>query len=319
MQGNIQLPIEGTRKEQRFEKPNFAVTNPEKSPGASKNSLAVYIKKTSRYSVLEKEEEYALAKRWCEQEDRNAAQKLTASHLRLVVRMAMSFKYSGLPIEDIISEGNLGLIKAVERFDPYRGVRLSTCARWWIRASILEYVMRSWSLVKVVSTANQKKLFYNLRKIKAKIQAYDDGDLHPDDVSHISNMLGVPEADTIIMNRRLVRDCSLNVQIKNDIDIGEWQDFLVNDDINQEDRLGETQELNRRRKILERAMTLLDDRERRIFISRRLSDNTRTLRELSHEFGVSYERIRQIEVRAFEKIQESVVAAESASETEYLN
>ena len=257
--------------------------------------------------MLELNEEYMLAKRWQQHQDSDAAQKLVTSHLRLVARIAMGYRGYGLPIGEVISEGNVGLMQAVKRFDPDKGFRLATYAMWWIRASIQEYILRSWSLVKMGTTAAQKKLFFNLRRVKGQIQALEEGDLKPEHVKQIATKLGVPEADVISMNRRLSGDASLNAPLRADTEsAGEWQDWLVDDTPDQEERFVESEELERRRSYLARAMTTLNDREKRIFEARRLQEDPATLEDLSTEFGVSRERIRQIEVRAFEKVQKAV-------------
>jgi RNA polymerase sigma-32 factor len=266
--------------------------------------------------MLEPQEEYMLAKRWREHDDRDAAHKLVTSHLRLVARIAMGYRGYGLPIGEVVSEGNVGLMQAVKRFDPEKGFRLATYAMWWIRASIQEYILRSWSLVKMGTTASQKKLFFNLRKIKGQLKALDEGDLRPDQVKKISTRLGVPEDDVVSMNRRLAGDSSLNSPVRSDSESGEWQDWLVDDTIDQETALGESQELDRRRSLLAGAMKDLNDREKRIFKARRLSEDPLTLEELSGEFGVSRERIRQIEVRAFDKVQKAVQKAAASAEAQ---
>ena len=253
-----------------------------------------------------------LAKRWREHDDRDAAHQLVTSHLRLVARIAMGYRGYGLPIGEVVSEGNVGLMQAVKRFDPEKGFRLATYAMWWIRASIQEYILRSWSLVKMGTTASQKKLFFNLRKIKGQLKAFEDGDLRPDQVKYISTRLGVPEADVVSMNRRLAGDSSLNSPVRADSESGEWQDWLVDDNIDQETALGESQELERRRGLLGDALKGLNDREKRIFTARRLEEDPLTLEQLSGEFGVSRERIRQIEVRAFDKVQKAVQKAAAA-------
>ncbi len=268
--------------------------------------LARYLEEIRRFPMLEPGEEYMLAKRWQEHQDSEAAQKLVTSHLRLVARIAMGYRGYGLPIGEVISEGNVGLMQAVKRFEADRGFRLATYAMWWIRASIQEYILRSWSLVKMGTTAAQKKLFFNLRRVKGQIQALEEGDLKPDQVKQIATKLGVPEEDVISMNRRLSGDAPLNAPVRNDGELGEWQDWLVDDTPNQEERLAESEELSRRRAYLANAMTGLNDREKRIFEARRLRDDPATLEDLSTEFGVSRERIRQIEVRAFEKVQRAV-------------
>jgi RNA polymerase sigma-32 factor len=255
-----------------------------------------------------------LAKRWQEHEDTEAAQRLVTSHLRLVARIAMGYRGYGLPIGEVISEGNVGLMQAVKRFDPEKGFRLATYAMWWIKAAIQEYILRSWSLVKMGTTAAQKKLFFNLRKLKGQMQAFEDGDLHPDQVKAIATKLSVPEEDVISMNRRLAGDSSLNAPLRADVDGGEWQDWLVNDDVDQETELVEREELENRRGYLFDAMDALTPREKRIFEARRLSEDPLTLEELSTEFGVSRERIRQIEVRAFEKVQKAVKKSADTAE-----
>ncbi len=272
--------------------------------------LSRYLEEIRRFPMLEPNQEYMLAKRLQEHDDSDAAQQLVTSHLRLVARIAMGYRGYGLPIGEVISEGNVGLMQAVKRFDPDRGFRLATYAMWWIRASIQEYILRSWSLVKMGTTAAQKKLFFNLRRVKGQLQALEDGDLKPEHVEKIATKLGVSEDDVISMNRRLGGDSSLNSPLKTDSEGGgEWQDWLVDDEPNQEVQFAENEELEQRRALLSDAMDDLNDRERRIFQARRLSEDTVTLEELSTEFGVSRERIRQIEVRAFEKVQKAVQKA----------
>ena len=244
-----------------------------------------------------------LAKRYKEHDDRDAAHKLVTSHLRLVAKIAMGYRGYGLPIGEVISEGNVGLMQAVKRFEPERGFRLATYAMWWIKAAIQEYILRSWSLVKMGTTANQKRLFFNLRKVKGQIQALDEGDLKPEQVSEIARRLGVSEEEVISMNRRLGGDTSLNAPIRAESESGEWQDWLVDESISQEEILAEKEQADNRHQLLFEAMEVLNDRERRIFEARRLSEDPITLEELSGEFGVSRERVRQIEVRAFEKVQ----------------
>jgi RNA polymerase sigma-32 factor len=257
--------------------------------------------------MLAPDEEYMLAKRYKEHGDRDAAHRLVTSHLRLVAKIAMGYRGYGLPIGEVISEGNVGLMQAVKRFEPERGFRLATYAMWWIKAAIQEYILRSWSLVKMGTTASQKRLFFNLRKVKGQIQALDEGDLRPDQVKEISTKLGVSEEDVVSMNRRLGGDTSLNAPLRADGDgSGEWQDWLVDESPGQEERLAESEELDNRRQLLKDAVGVLNDRERRIFEARRLTDEPITLEELSTEFGVSRERVRQIEVRAFEKVQKAV-------------
>ncbi|MGE8940702.1 RNA polymerase sigma factor RpoH [Leptospira interrogans] len=276
--------------------------------------LARYLEEIRRFPMLEPNEEYMLAKSWQEHADSDAAQKLVTSHLRLVARIAMGYRGYGLPIGEVISEGNVGLMQAVKRFDPDRGFRLATYAMWWIRASIQEYILRSWSLVKMGTTAAQKKLFFNLRRTKGQLQALEEGDLRPEHVKAIAKKLGVPEDDVISMNRRLSGDASLNAPVRADTESGEWQDWLVDDSPDQEEELAERDELDQRRSFLAGALTSLNDRERRIFEARRLAEEPATLEELSTEFGVSRERIRQIEVRAFEKVQKAVQKAAKSSE-----
>jgi RNA polymerase sigma-32 factor len=256
--------------------------------------------------MLEPQEEFMLAKRWREHGDREAAHKLVTSHLRLVAKVAMKYRGYGLPIAEVISEGNVGLMLAVKRFEPDKGFRLTTYAMWWIRAAIQEYILRSWSLVKMGTTANQKKLFFGLRRAKSRISALDEGDMRLDQVELIAKRLGVAEQDVIDMNRRLGGDASLNAPIREDGDSGEWIDWLVDDSASQESRLAESEQSVNRHKALGEALTVLNDRERRIFEARRLFDDPITLEELAGEFSVSRERVRQIEVRAFEKVQRAV-------------
>jgi RNA polymerase sigma-32 factor len=255
--------------------------------------------------MLEPQEEYMLAKRWREHGDREAAHKLVTSHLRLVAKIAMGYRGYGLPIGEVISEGNVGLMQAVRRFEPDKGFKLATYAMWWIRASIQEYILRSWSLVKMGTTASQKKLFFNLRKAKSKISALEDGDLRDDQVTTIATRLGVPKQDVIDMNRRLGGDASLNAPLREEGE-GEWQDWLVDDAPSQESVLADREESDVRLAALKSALRVLNPRERRIFEARRLAEDPVTLEELSAEFGVSRERVRQIEVRAFEKVQAAV-------------
>ncbi|PJR87730.1 RNA polymerase sigma factor RpoH [Ochrobactrum sp. 695/2009] len=272
--------------------------------------LTRYLEEIRRFPMLEPQEEYMLAKRYHEHTDPKAAHKLVTSHLRLVAKIAMGYRGYGLPIGEVISEGNVGLMQAVKRFEPERGFRLATYAMWWIKASIQEYILRSWSLVKMGTTANQKRLFFNLRKMKSKIQALDDGDLNPDQVKQIATKLNVSEDEVVSMNRRLSGDASLNAPLRaSEGESGEWQDWLVDDSSSQEQILIEQDELDNRRSMLEQAMDTLNDRERRIFEARRLSDDPMTLEDLSSEFSISRERVRQIEVRAFEKVQAAVKAA----------
>src|SRR6201984_1917403 len=272
----------------------------------AESGLGHYPQETRRFPMLEPQEEYMLAKSWREHGDRTAANKLVTSHLRLVVRIAMGYRGYGLPISEVISDGNVGLMKAVKRFEPEKGFRLATYAMWWIRAAVQEYIIRSWSLVKVGTTTNQKKLFFNLRKAKSRIAALEEGDLRPDQVELIAERLGVTEQDVVDMNRRLGGDVSLNAPIRDDGDSGEWQDWLVDEVSDQETRWAEDEESDNRKKALGEALSVLNERERRIFEARRLADDPVTLEDLAAEFGVSRERVRQIEVRAFEKVQRAV-------------
>jgi RNA polymerase sigma-32 factor len=272
---------------------------------SQEGGLQRYLQQIRQFPMLEPNEEYMLAKRFKEHGDKDAAHKLITSHLRLVAKMAMGYRGYGLPISEVISEGNIGLMHAVKRFEPERGFRLATYAMWWIKASIQEFILRSWSLVKMGTTASQKKLFFNLRKIKGQIQALEEGDLRPEHVKKIAHRLGVPEEDVVSMNRRLSGDTSLNAQVRADGE-GEWQDWLADDGESQEDTLAASEETQMRMELLTEAMDKLDKRERRVFEARRLKDEPATLEDLSQEFGVSRERIRQIEVRAFEKVQKAV-------------
>jgi RNA polymerase sigma-32 factor len=273
---------------------------------SDESGLSRYLVKIRRFPLLEQQEEFMLAKSWREQGDREAAHRLVTSHLRLVAKIAMGYRGYGLPIAEVVSEGNVGLMQAVKRFEPDRGFRLATYAMWWIKAAIQEYILRSWSLVKIGTTANQKKLFFNLRKAKSRIAAFEDGDLRADQVALIAQRLSVSERDVIDMNRRLGGDVSLNTPIREEDDSGEWQDWLVDDAPSQERVLAEAEELDHRRQALGEALTVLNTRERRIFEARRLADEPVTLEELADEFGVSRERVRQIEVRAFERIEKAV-------------
>jgi len=272
---------------------------------AGESGLSRYLSEIKRFPMLEPQEEYMLAKRWREHGDREAAHKLVTSHLRLVAKIAMGYRGYGLPIGEVISEGNVGLMQAVRRFEPDKGFKLATYAMWWIRASIQEYILRSWSLVKMGTTASQKKLFFNLRKAKSRISALEDGDLRDDQVTTIATRLGVAKQDVIDMNRRLGGDASLNAPLREDGD-GEWQDWLVDDAPSQESVLADREESDVRLAALKSALRVLNPRERRIFEARRLAEDPVTLEELSAEFGVSRERVRQIEVRAFEKVQAAV-------------
>jgi RNA polymerase sigma-32 factor len=274
-----------------------------------------YFEEIQRFPMLERREEYLLAKRWREQADRDAAHKLVASHLRLVAKIASGYRGYGLPISEVISEGNVGLMQAVNRFEPDMGFRLSTYAVWWIKAAIQEYILRSWSLVKMGTTANQKRLFFNLGKAKSKIFALDEGDMRLDQVKIIARRIGVTEQDVIYMNRRLCGDASLNAPIREEGDSGEWQDWLVDESADQETNLVESDEFANWRRALGSALSMLNRRERRIFEARRLADDPVTLEELAVEFGVSRERVRQIEVRAFEKVQKAVKNRVAAIET----
>ena len=273
---------------------------------SNEGGLSRYLQEIRRFPMLTQKEEFTLAKQWTEHGDVEAAHKLVTSHLRLVAKIAMGYRGYGLPVNELISEGNIGMMQAVKRFDPDRGFRLATYAMWWIRAAIQEYILHSWSLVKIGTTAAQKKLFFNLRKIKGQIQQIDDGDLHPETVTEIANRLDVPEHEVVNMNRRLAApDHSLNAPLKNDGD-GEWQDWLEDTTPNQETELAESEELAVRRGMLESAMAGLNEREQYILRQRRLIEEPMTLEELSQIYNISRERIRQIEVRAFEKVQEAI-------------
>ena len=277
--------------------------------------LTHYLEEIRRFPMLERQEEYMLAKRWREHGDRDAAHKLVTSHLRLVPKIARGYRGYGLPICEAISEGNVGLMQAVERFEPEKGFRLATYAMWWIKAAIQEYILRSWSLVKMGTTANQKKLFFNLRKAQSKISILDDGDMRLDQVKIIARRIGVTETDVIYMNRRLSGDASLNAAIREDGDSGEWQDWLVDESPDQETTLAASEEFDNRRKTLSDALTALNERERRIFEARRVADDPITLEDLAAEFGVSRERVRQIEMSAFEKVQKAVKNRVAATES----
>ena len=282
------------------------------------SGLSRYLAEIRKFPMLEPQQEYMLAKRWREHDDRDAAHHLVTSHLRLVAKIAMGYRGYGLPISEVVSEGNVGLMQAVKRFEPEKGFRLATYAMWWIKASIQEYILRSWSLVKMGTTANQKKLFFNLRKAKSKISALDEGDLHPDQVKLIAKRLGVTDQDVVDMNRRLGGDASLNAPIRDDGEAGEWQDWLVDNSPNQEAIMAEHEEFDHRREALNGAIGVLNPRERRIFEARRLAEEPMTLEDLAAEFGVSRERVRQIEVRAFEKVQSAVkgtIARQEAGRT----
>ncbi|MEP2827375.1 RNA polymerase sigma factor RpoH [Parvibaculum sp.] len=270
-------------------------------------SLSRYLQEIRKFPMLEPQQEYMLAKRWKEHEDTEAAHQLVTSHLRLVAKIAMGYRGYGLPIGEVISEGNVGLMQAVKRFEPEKGFRLATYAMWWIRASIQEYILRSWSLVKMGTTAAQKKLFFNLRKVKGQIQAIEEGDLRPEQVTEIAERLGVTEDEVISMNGRMSGpDNSLNAPLRQDSESGEWQDWLVDDTADQEVTLGESEEMELRREMLATAMESLNEREMHILTERRLKDEPATLEDLSQEYGISRERVRQIEVRAFEKLQKAM-------------
>jgi RNA polymerase sigma-32 factor len=269
-------------------------------------NLSRYLQEIRKFPMLEYDQEYMLAKSWREHDDIEAAHKLVTSHLRLVAKIAMGYRGYGLPLSELISEGNVGMMQAVKRFDPERGFRLATYAMWWIRASIQEYILHSWSLVKMGTTAAQKKLFFNLRKLKGQMRAIEEGDLHPEQVSKIAETLNVPEDDVVQMNRRLAApDHSLNAPLRIDGD-GEWQDWLVDETESQETQLANSEELAKRRALLVASMETLNERERHILQERRLKESPTTLEELSQEYGISRERVRQIEVRAFEKLQKAI-------------
>ena len=274
-----------------------------------------YLQEVRKFPMLERDEEFMLAKRWIEQQDSNAAEKMVTSHLRLVAKIAMGYRGYGLPIGEVISEGNVGLMQAVKKFDPDKGFRLSTYAMWWIRAAIQEYVLRSWSLVKMGTTAAQKKLFFNLRRLKGEMKAIEDGDLTPEHVTKIATKLGVKEEEVTSMNRRMGHggDASLNVSIGGEDGSSEWQDWLQDDTETQEEALGQDQEHNAKMELLKTAMTALNEREQDIISKRRLADKPVTLEELAIIYGVSRERIRQIEARAFEKLQEAMMNSAKSS------
>jgi RNA polymerase sigma-32 factor len=273
---------------------------------APEGNLTRYLQEIRRYPMLTQEQEVALSKQWRDEQNMEAAHKLVTSHLRLVAKIAMGYRGYGLPVGELISEGNVGMMQAVKRFDPDRGFRLATYAMWWIRASIQEYILHSWSLVKMGTTAAQKKLFFNLRRLKGQMQAIEEGDLQPEQIAKIAHDLAVPEADVISMNRRLAApDNSLNAPVRSDGE-GEWQDWLVDESDSQETVLAEQEELTGRRRLLNNAMKTLNDRERYIFTERRLKEEPATLEDLSQHFNVSRERVRQIEVRAFEKVQKAM-------------
>jgi RNA polymerase sigma-32 factor len=272
-------------------------------------NLSRYLQEIRKFPMLDPDEEFMLAKRWKEHADPDAAQKLVTSHLRLVAKIAMGYRGYGLPLSELISEGNVGMMQAVKRFEPDRGFRLATYAMWWIRAAIQEYILHSWSLVKMGTTAAQKKLFFNLRRLKGQLQAIDEGDLPAETVKQIATQLEVPETEVVQMNRRLASpDHSLNAPLRADSE-GEWMDWLVDTEESQETKLGDRQELGLRRDLLQNAMKTLNDRERHILTERRLKDEPVTLEDLSRQYNISRERVRQIEVRAFEKLQKSIKSA----------
>jgi RNA polymerase sigma-32 factor len=274
----------------------------------SEGNLARYLQEIRKFPMLSPEEEDRLARAWRDNEDQAAAHKLVTSHLRLVAKIAMGYRGYGLPLGELISEGNVGMMQAVKRFDPERGFRLATYAMWWIRAAIQEYILHSWSLVKMGTTAAQKKLFFNLRRLKGQMQAIEDGDMQPEQVEKIARVLGVPEQDVVSMNRRLTApDHSLNAPIRMDGE-GEWQDWLVDDADSQEEAIGDHEEMTGRRALLATALKTLNDRERHILIQRRLKDDPTTLEDLSQQYNISRERVRQIEASAFEKLQPSMKA-----------
>ena len=273
---------------------------------SGEGGLSRYLAEIRKFPLLAPEEEYMLAKRWKEHEDPDSAKKLITSHLRLVAKIAMGYRGYGLPTSEIVAEGNVGLMQAVKRFDPERGFRLATYAMWWIRASIQEFILRSWSLVKIGTTSDQKKLFFNLRKAKNKISAIEEGDMTPEHVATLADQLGVSESEVVNMNRRLSGpDSSLNAPLRSDSE-SEWQDWLPDESLDQETRMAESQEVAERRELLNAALLELPEREREIIRARRLQDDPETLEELSHRFGISRERVRQIEVRAFDRLQKSM-------------
>ena len=276
---------------------------------SGEQSLNRYLAEIKKFPVLTAEQEYMLAKRYADHEDPEAAAQLVTSHLRLVAKIAMGYRGYGLPVSDLISEGNVGLMQGVKKFEPERGFRLATYAMWWIKASMQEFILRSWSLVKMGTTAAQKKLFFNLRRMKKQLEAYDDSDLRPEDVAKIATDLGVPEQEVVNMNRRMMMggDASLNVSLRGDEEgAGQWQDWLQDDRPLQDTVVAEAEEAKFRHEMLVEAMESLNDREKHILVERRLTDDPQTLEELSQEYNVSRERIRQIEVRAFEKLQKAM-------------
>jgi len=281
---------------------------------ANDGCLSKYLEDIKHHPMLQPQREFMLATRWREHGDREAAHELVVSHLRLVVKIAMGYRGYGLPVSEIISEGNIGLMQAVKRFDPDKGFRLTTYAIWWIKATIQEYILRSWSLVKMGTTVGQRRLFFNLRKVKSRISALDEGDLRPDQVAMIANRLSVDEQDVIDMNRRLNGDVSLNVPVRDDGGADEWVDWLVDESASQESQLAESQESENRHKILSQALGVLKDRERWVFTKRRLAEKPATLAEVADVLGVTRERVRQIEARAFEKVKQAVQASVGRSE-----
>ena len=281
----------------------------------AESGLTYYLEEIRRFPMLDRQEEFMLAKRWRENGDRDAAHKLVTSHLRLVAKITKGYRGYGLPMADLISEGHVGLMRAVERFEPERGFRFATYAVWWIKAAIQEYILHSWSLVKIGTSANQKKLFFNLRKAKSRISVLDEGDMRPDQVKLIAERLGVTEQDVINMNRRLGGDASLNDTMREEGDSAEWQDWLASESPDQETTLAASEEFDNRCKVLSDALGVLKGRDRRIFEGRRVAEDPITLADLANEFGVSRERVRQIEVCAFEKVQEAVKKRVAAIET----
>jgi len=299
------MRLEGDKKEEEMSETKVPATIPALGGDASLNRYLAEIKK---YPILAPEQEYMLAKRYQQHEDPQAAAQLVSSHLRLVAKIAMGYRGYGLPVSELISEGNIGLMQGVKKFDPDRGFRLATYAMWWIKASMQEFILRSWSLVKIGTTAAQKKLFFNLRRMKNNMQAFEDGDLRPEDVAKIATDLGVTENEVTEMNRRMSMggDTSLNVSMREDGD-GQWQDWLVDSEPLQDERFADAQEADVRHQLLVEAMGSLNDREKHILTERRLIEEPKTLEELSQEYNVSRERVRQIEVRAFEKLQKAML------------
>ncbi|MBC9176986.1 RNA polymerase sigma factor RpoH [Pseudoroseomonas ludipueritiae] len=284
----------------------MASTTSSMIPIAPEGNLSRYLQEIRKFPMLTPEEEFRLAKAWKEAGDQQAAHRLVTSHLRLVAKIAMGYRGYGLPVGELISEGNVGMMQAVRRFDPDRGFRLATYAMWWIRAAIQEYILHSWSLVKMGTTAAQKKLFFNLRRLKGQMAALEEGDLKPEQVEKIAHVLQVPEQDVVSMNRRLASpDNSLNAPVRADSE-GEWQDWLVDESESQETEIAEREDMSNRRELLGEALKTLNERERHILIERRLKDEPTTLEELSQQYNISRERVRQIEVRAFEKLQKSM-------------